>query len=131
MSCFQISSIIMSDYLRDGEIRVIRELIISATRYGEENPRKHRVLVASQEFNARDTRIFLRSNYVCPRTSLSGFVSNFMDSKNVLETHLVTCGSCGHLQAGEYPEAFVDGNPESKLGLTTSNIEARNVFCFF
>ena len=121
----------MSNYLRDGEIRAVRELLIASTRFRDENPQNHRVLVASREFNERDTKIFLRMNNMWPWRPVSEFITHLPDNKNVEITHLARCGNCGHLVAGDYRESFIDGNPEFQLGLTTSYEETGNVFWFF
>ena len=121
----------MSNYLRFGELRAVRELLLSSSRFRNENDRNHRVLVASRELSERDTYMFLRFNRMWPWRPVKEFIYHLPDNPNVEITHLRTCGNCGHLSTGNYRESLIEGNPEFQAGLSRSYEEIGNVFWVF
>ena len=119
----------MSNYLRLGELRAVRELLLSSRRFKTENDRNKRVLVESRQVS--DIYMFLGFNRMWAWRPVREFVYQLVDNPNVDIIHIWKCGNCGHMSRGNYRVSLIDGNPESQVGRSTFNEEAGNVFWFF
>ena len=119
----------MSNYLRLGEVRAVRELLLSSRRFKTENERNKRVLEESRQVS--ELHMYLGFNRMWAWSPVREFVYQLVDNPNVDIIHIWKCGNCGHMSRGNYRVPLIDGNPETQMGRSTFNEEAGNVFWFF